>query len=137
MIENADEDQRWPNFVFKPPTAHPKVMVCPLDVEPMEGHSYVLNDHLASRVPPVLYSSRITGFPSSDIVVMGEKYETEGDYYMNDDATHDDFIRVVSLYKHGARLGSNYLFLDMHAGVMNGDDVVPGLKLNDPWDVPK
>src|SRR3954447_13146568 len=42
-------DERWPVHVFKPAVWTPPVMLCPNDVEPVEEHSYLLNDHLAKR----------------------------------------------------------------------------------------
>jgi hypothetical protein len=42
-----------------------------------------------------------------------------------------DFDRVVEPYRHGIRLGSNYLFLDMHVGLLTQDQAYNGL---DPWD---
>jgi hypothetical protein len=58
---------------------------------------------------------------------MGEKNTTIYDYYME----YGDFPRVVDPYRHGAKLGSNYLFLDMHV-----DTVLPNVAESalDPWD---
>jgi prepilin-type N-terminal cleavage/methylation domain-containing protein len=119
--------ERWPNFVFKPAQWNPPVLLCPDDLEPAEEHSYVLNDHL--YLHGVRYFSKNLGRPANEIVVMGEKRSVEGDYYMN----RGDFDRVVEPYRHGPRLGSNYLFLDMHAGTAPKSVAVAGL---DPWDVP-
>jgi prepilin-type N-terminal cleavage/methylation domain-containing protein len=127
-MRGADKprDERWPNFVFKPAIWNPPVMTCPEDVEPVEQHSYILNDHLAHR--SVKYSSKWLGRPNTEVVVMGEKRSNFDDYYMN----IGDFATRVEPYRHGLRQGSNYLYLDMHAGLAPAKDALLGL---DPWDV--
>lgn len=117
--------ERWPNFVFTPAVWNPPVLTCPQDWEPREEHSYVLNDHLYLR--QVRYFTKNLRRPASQIVVLGEKRSSEGDYYMN----VGDFDRVVELYRHGLRAGSNYLFLDMHAGALPRGEAIVGI---DPWD---
>jgi prepilin-type N-terminal cleavage/methylation domain-containing protein len=123
---NRPRDQRWPMFVFKPAVWNPPVMTCPEDVEPAEEHSYLLNDHL--KVRGVKYHSKWLGKPNTEIVVMGEKRSNYDDYYMN----VRDFPTRVELYRHGLRKGSNYLYLDMHAGLAPPNEAILGL---DPWDV--
>jgi prepilin-type N-terminal cleavage/methylation domain-containing protein/prepilin-type processing-associated H-X9-DG protein len=133
-------DWRWPVHVFKPAVWNPPVLTCPNDVEPAEEHSYVLNSHLAQH--NIKFSSKImgntvVGMTAADVVVMGEKRTGEPDYYMDGDSPtnpNGDFDRVVEPYRHGAKLGSNYLFLDLHV-----DSVYkkPAIQLAgiDPWDV--
>src|SRR5688572_19391821 len=123
---NRPREQRWPNFVFKPAVWNPPVMLCPEDIEPAEEHSYILNDHL--KVRGVKYHSKWLGKPNTEIVVMGEKRSNYDDYYMN----IRDFVTRVELYRHGLRKGSNYLYLDMHAGLAPPNEAILGL---DPWDV--
>src|SRR5439155_18954042 len=120
-------DRRWPVFVFKPAVWNPPVMICPNDEEPALEHTYVLNAHLAQR--GMKFGSRPPrGLSSSDIVLMGEKRSREVDYYMDP----GNFDRLVDQQFHGPRLGSNYLFMDIHVGTLNKKkDALAGL---DPWD---
>ena len=123
---NRPPDERWPVHVFKPAVWNPPVMTCPEDIEPAEQHSYILNDHL--KVQGVKYHSKWLGKPNTEIVLMGEKRSSYDDYYMN----VRDFPTRVELYRHGLRKGSNYLYLDMHAGLAPPNEAILGL---DPWDV--
>jgi prepilin-type processing-associated H-X9-DG protein len=59
---------------------------------------------------------------------MGEKKTTERDYYME----ANDFARVVEPYRHGVRLGSNYLKFDGHVDTNLPNDALVGM---DPWDL--
>jgi prepilin-type N-terminal cleavage/methylation domain-containing protein/prepilin-type processing-associated H-X9-DG protein len=170
---NVPPHERWPMIVFKilgapipPPYAAqiatydpnvynpvtfdpvpytPPIMVCPSDIDPKEGHSYILNDHIAYNAIKA-GSSRLGGKTSGDVVVMGEKVSSEGDYYMELDPTgpqspdNSDFDRLVDKYRHGysvdssgKRTGSNYLFLDWHVQTLVPADAKKGM---DPWDVP-
>jgi prepilin-type N-terminal cleavage/methylation domain-containing protein len=111
----------------------PAVMVCPADLEPYEAHSYVLNKHLADhRIKAG--SHRFGGLSSSEVIMAGEKVTTERDYYM--EASPDrmsDYNRVVERFRHGARLGSNFLKHDGHV-----DTILPSqaAALLDPWELP-
>lgn len=105
----------------------PRIMRCPEDLEPFEAHSYVLNKHLADK--RIRYGSRnFGGLTSSEVIVMGEKLTTERDYYME----RNDFERVVERYRHGVKLGSNYLYHDGHVGTVLPREALTGL---DPWDL--
>jgi prepilin-type N-terminal cleavage/methylation domain-containing protein/prepilin-type processing-associated H-X9-DG protein len=105
----------------------PRVMRCTEDVEPYEAHSYVLNKHLADK--RIRFGSKnFGGLSSSEVVVMGEKLTTERDYYME----RNDFDRVVEKYRHGVKLGSNYLYHDGHVGTVLPREALTGL---DPWDL--
>ena len=112
----------------------PPVMLCPADDEnPGEYHSYVLNGHLVEK--GVRYFTKNFGGPvnSSDVVVMGEKVTSEDDYYVETDGKGlSDYKIVVEHHRHGLRLKSNYLHLDLHV-----DNVEPKQipKTLDPWDV--
>lgn len=143
--------ERWPMSVFKfgplpdPPVQDaavytPKIMLCPSDTEPTEAHSYLLNKHLAKDLTGVTKAgSRIAnGRTTQDVVLMGEKVTTSQDYYMEKlpgPFSPTEFFTVVERYRHGARRGSNYLYLDMHV------DIRPPTQLDagaiDPWDVPE
>jgi len=137
MGANRPRDQRWPMFVFKPAVWNPKIMLCPSDFEPVEEHSYLLNNHLADREIKIS-SKNLGGLTASDVVVMGEKTTSWEDYYMNaEDYRRDrpgDFaLGKVELYRHGLRLGSNYLYMDMHVGTFRRSDQFD--RGVDPWDV--
>jgi prepilin-type N-terminal cleavage/methylation domain-containing protein len=132
---NKPRDQRWPVYVFKPPVWNPPVMKCPSDIEePAEDHSYLLNAHLSDK--SVKYHSRIgKGRSPADVIVMGEKRSDYVDYYMNPGDLHrpGDYDSRVEPWRHGLRLGSNYLFLDMHVGLLPKNRAIEGI---DPWDFP-
>lgn len=112
----------------------PKVMICPQDPDPLEWHSYVVNQHLADE--RIRFGTARLGKAgsSSAVVVAGEKKTTERDYYMENAITiggGSEFDRVVEPYRHGVKLGSNYLFLDGHV-----DSSLPAIIKDqlDPWD---
>ena len=114
----------WPTRVFG--IWNPPELVCPSDQDPIYAHSYVLNSHLDYW--NVKYSTALPSHMSpSDVVVMGEKVTTVTDYYMDD----GDFDRVVEKYRHGIKLGSNYLMLDLHVDTEMPSFVETAL---DPWD---
>lgn len=105
----------------------PEVLRCPADVEPYDAHSYCLNGHIAD------YRNRtrgtgLGGKSASDIVLAGEKFTFQRDYYMQS----EDFARVVEPLRHGIRLRSNYLYLDGHVDNVSPQRAAKGL---DPWDV--
>jgi prepilin-type N-terminal cleavage/methylation domain-containing protein/prepilin-type processing-associated H-X9-DG protein len=128
-------DDRWPVHVFKPAVWNPPVMKCPSDYPEMEeDHSYLLNAYLFYK--GVKFTSKFpNGKPSSDVILMGEKRTDWPDYYMDVDPIRqvDDYHRKVELYRHGLQLGSNYLFLDLHAAPLPKKWVA---NMYDPWDVP-
>ncbi len=139
---------RWPNAVFYPHVPNPKIMICPCDTDlgledalygPPElvKHSYVLNTHLQHE--GIRYT-RTMGVPAQDIVVMGEKKPEYADYYLeiNWSTDYSEYAKVVEPYRHGLSLGSNRLYLDMHADNRADDVRNPNWKaLNyvDPWQV--
>ncbi len=134
--------QEWTSVPFTP-----KVMKCPTDMEPLENHSYVVNQHLVQQNNPVRYANGDTaGRARSDIIVAGEKRSMVRDYHMEairdvantnpnplDGQVYDtEFDRVVEPYRHGISYGSNYLFLDGHV-----DTRLPGVAKDaaDPWGI--
>jgi prepilin-type N-terminal cleavage/methylation domain-containing protein/prepilin-type processing-associated H-X9-DG protein len=148
--------QRWPVPVFnikdeytdgtydktKPITelkvTNPESMKCPADVDPKEDHTYILNKHLAKNVVTgIKRGGRVrdkdgNARSPSDVVLMGEKRTTEPDYYMEAGKDKDtEFDRVVEPYRHGIKLGSNYLYLDGHVAVDQPKAVKDSL---DSWD---
>jgi len=123
----------------------PPVLRCPTDIEPASAHSYLLNKHLAKSPDERLkLSSKVRGGRTQDtVVLMGEKIATEHDYYMEGyssvtgnaafDINNSEFAKIVDLYKHGVKLGSNYLFMDGHVDIRSPTEALLAL---DPWDVP-
>ena len=143
---------RWPMYVFQglpgipaPPadpnqndsgTAYdhtepytPKILICPSEGQtPTANHTYILNKHLEDT-PDLLikYSSRAPdGKSLSDVVLMGEKKAIVDDYYMET----GDFADKVELYRHGIRLGSNYLYMD---GSVRNTPPTQAMNSLDPW----
>jgi len=118
------------------PVHNPESLKCPNDVDPKEDHTYILNKYLAINTDRgVKFGGRIrdkdgNGRSYSDVVLMGEKRVSEPDYYMEADPS-TEFDRVVDPYKHGVKLGSNYLFLDGHVDIQPPKAILDGL---DSWD---
>jgi prepilin-type processing-associated H-X9-DG protein len=140
---NVPPDERWPVYVFKitatptPPydpyeyleAFTPPVLRCPADLNPAFAHSYVLNQHLV-RHQIKANSKNLGGRTISEVVLAGEKWENQMDYYMG----VTDYDRVVDTYKHGLRVGSNHLFLDGHVSTSYNPAEMKGAI--DPWDTP-
>ena len=100
-------------------------------MEPYEAHSYVLNSHLSDK--GIKGGSRnFGGLTSSDVIVAGEKVTTERDYYMEGSTNMTEFDRVVEKYRHGIRLGSNYLHMDGSVDTRLPQDALTGI---DQWDL--
>ncbi len=115
----------------------PKLMVCPSDPQPGAAHSYIFNQHMVQNEAKVLkYSSKPpSGRTDSQVVVLGEKRSIKDDYYMEqgDFPTNPaDYVTThVELFRHGIKLGSNYLYKDGHAE----NQPPKGLSNEvDPWD---
>ena len=133
---NKPEEERWPVHVFKPAVWNPPVMKCPADVPDMaEEHSYLLNNHLVENEHPVKFGSKVPGRSPSDVIVMGEKAWDYPDYYMNSAGFFKttDYYTRVNPWMHGLRLGSNYLFLDLHVETKTEMEAKAGV---DPWSFP-
>ena len=134
---NKPREERWPIHVFKPAVWNPPVMRCPSDVEDMaEEHSYLLNNHLVEQEHPIKFGSRVPNRSPSDVIVMGEKTWDYPDYYMNSGffrRVGTDYFTRVNPWMHGLRLGSNYLFLDLHVETKTESEALAGV---DPWSFP-
>jgi prepilin-type N-terminal cleavage/methylation domain-containing protein len=131
---NRPPNERWPVHVFKPAVWNPPVMKCPADVEDMaEEHSYILNNHLYEN--EIKFGSKVPNRTPSDVIVMGEKVWDYKDYYMNSSDVRrvSDYYTRVNPWMHGLRLGSNYLFLDMHVETKTENEAMAGI---DPWGFP-
>lgn len=126
VYTEAEREKRWPVYVLDPPVWNNKILLCPADDQPVEEHSYMLNNHLAMK--DGRYGSRdLNDRSPSEVVVMGEKKSTCADYYME----VGDFNSKVELYRHGLSLGSNYLFLDIHVATLGKMDAA---RAWDPWE---
>jgi prepilin-type N-terminal cleavage/methylation domain-containing protein/prepilin-type processing-associated H-X9-DG protein len=132
---------RWPVYVFTPAVWNPPILRCPNDPEvenidgPGEMHSYVLNKHLAVNFEKLVkLGTRVPTKSDSDVIIMGEKKTAEPDYYMEarvNQKGESEFDRVVEPYRHGIKLGSNYLYLDWHVDIVAPKQAKGAL---DPWD---
>ena len=92
----------------------PRSLLCPSDAEIVaEAHSYVLNQHLVDDAIKAS-SRRFGGLTSSDVIVAGEKVSLERDYHMEE----SEFDRIAEKFRHGQRLGSNYLHFDGHVSTL-------------------
>jgi prepilin-type N-terminal cleavage/methylation domain-containing protein/prepilin-type processing-associated H-X9-DG protein len=123
--ETPYDPERFPAKPFTP-----RVLLCPSDLDPVEAHSYVINQHVADSGIKA-NTLRFGKLKSSEVIVAGEKVTNERDYHMERGLGNSDFDRVVEKYRHGLRLGSNYLYLDSHV-----DTILPNAALTgiDPWD---
>jgi prepilin-type N-terminal cleavage/methylation domain-containing protein/prepilin-type processing-associated H-X9-DG protein len=138
-------NERWFVYVLKPippvdPTSleakdwTPPIMLCPGDAEPANYHSYLVNHHLVEH--GMVYSSKPpSGLTTSSIVVAGEKITQSTNYYVENLPRGTTYYEQVEKYRHGARLASNYLFLDLHVD-NNGPIEKKFKEWADPWDLP-
>lgn len=122
----------WPTLVFGG-VWNPPIMTCPTDnVDPPVNaqHTYILNEYMS-------YYNEKFGRPlpnhtsPSDAILAGEKVSVVGDYYME----YGDYSAgKVDPLRHGAKIGSNYLMLDMHVEtklILTDSSAEQSL---DPWD---
>jgi prepilin-type processing-associated H-X9-DG protein/prepilin-type N-terminal cleavage/methylation domain-containing protein len=107
----------------------PPVLLCPSDLDGLEAHTYILNNHLAERGIKA-GSHNLNGWSSSEVIVAGEKVTLARDYYME----KTDFLRIVERFRHGRGVGSNYLFMDGHVAGLLPSEASKGI---DPWDITK
>jgi prepilin-type N-terminal cleavage/methylation domain-containing protein/prepilin-type processing-associated H-X9-DG protein len=109
------------------------VLLCPADLEPWEAHSYVLNSHLSDKGVKA-GTHNFGGLKPSEVITAGEKVTDQRDYYMEGTSNMSEFDRVVEKYRHGVRLGSNYLYHDGHVDTKLPPDALTGIDL---WDLKK
>jgi prepilin-type N-terminal cleavage/methylation domain-containing protein len=110
----------------------PAIMLCPADFPEVTGeaHSYLVNHHLVEH--GITYSTKPpNGLSNTRLVVMGEKKTAAANYYVEILSGESTYWAQVEPYRHGIRLGSNYLYLDLH--VDNRGPTV-GIDDLDPWD---
>ena len=115
-----------------------RLMACPSDPQPGAAHSYLFNQHLVASERQVLkYSNKApAGQSDTQVVVLGEKRTGVDDYYMElsdfpINGKQPTTIKVEQ-YRHGAKLGSNYLYKDMHAVPQPPSALSTQV---DPWDI--
>jgi len=130
-LDKAGQEKLMQDFPAEPFT--PPVLVCPADFDPYEAHSYVLNSHLADKTIKA-GSHNFGGLKPGEVIQAGEKVTTERDYYMEGLSNSTEFDRVVEKYRHGVRLGSNYLYFDGHVDTKLPPDALTGI---DSWDLKK
>ena len=130
---------RWPNYVdlgVTPKVWDPPLLTCPADDQPAERHTYILNRHLATQRDKVARAGLgPRGRSDSDIVLMGEKRTESEDYYMGSkesDLASSEFD-IVEPYRHGVRVGSNYLYLDNSVRLNPPKEALGSLDSWDPW----
>jgi prepilin-type N-terminal cleavage/methylation domain-containing protein/prepilin-type processing-associated H-X9-DG protein len=152
VMDNG-KSHRWPVYVEGIGLWNHPMLTCPTDAEsnPMEEHTYILNKHLADREDKLVKNhTSVPNQPSSSVLLLGEKRLDKPDYYMGrrtktdgggnakTDTTNPDVdtqnseFLIVEPYKHGMKLGSNYLFCDFHVDLVPPAQVPATL---DPWDV--
>jgi len=138
--------ERWYRFVLKypPPIDQtstetkdwtPPIMLCPADdPEPTYYHSYLVNGHMVEHTITYTSTGKLPGgLDSSNVVVLGEKLTMGTNYYVEILSGRSTYFEQVDVVRHGRSYGSNYLFLDLHAGPRAKDVPVYGA---DPWDFP-
>jgi len=128
---------RWPAVVFKvkgpqpetnePADYNPQVVTCPADRDPVEAHTYALNNPPAAHHCK-LGSSDFNGLNATEVVIAAEKRTFEKDYYFEPE--EGDFDRGLDLWRHGLKRGSNYLFFDGHVARAFPDEIRRGMN---PW----
>lgn len=128
------------NPEYDPAPWTPKILQCPADIDAAEAHSYILNKHLA-RSPEQLVkaNSRVKDRSPDKVIILGEKVSSERDYYMevsydsNLNPQYSEFEAKVELFRHGRRLGSNYLFKDWSVYWVPPEEAINAI---DPWGLP-
>ena len=138
--------ERWYRFVLKCPTPidqtstevkdwTPPIMLCPADdPEPIYYHSYLVNGHMVEHTITYTKSGNLPGgLDTSNVVVLGEKLTMGTNYYVEILNGRSTYFEQVDEVRHGRAYGSNYLFLDLHAGPRERNLPVYGA---DPWDFP-
>ena len=128
-----EREARWPVKVFIPPVWNPPILKCPSDDlrpppptyvgelmyrdgdENGADHSYLLNENIGERQVKI-GSKDLGGMTAAEFIVMGEKKTEVDDYYSGIGPAHEGKLIAVVYegFRHGIKVGSNYLFLDWH-----------------------
>jgi prepilin-type N-terminal cleavage/methylation domain-containing protein/prepilin-type processing-associated H-X9-DG protein len=122
----VEPEKRWPVYVKGIERWNHPILFCPQDEDPVEQHSYALNWYL-QRGNVKFSSHNLGGLKPGEVVLMGEKRASANNYFIGN---QNDYTFAIEPYKHGLRLGSNYLFLDTHVAVMRRTGAEDGF---DPW----
>ena len=124
----VDPPQRWPVLVRGLDRWNPPLLLCPQDEEPVEEHSYALNWYFFLHKVRFHTHENLGGLKPADTILMGEKRAEANNYFIGNDIDYD---YAADEYKHGLRLGSNYLFLDLHVSPMPPN--ANPRRAYDPW----
>ena len=121
---------RWPNHVKGLERYNHPLLRCPTDEQPAEDNSYVLNWFLAQRhVRFNTGSGGLAGLAPGEVVIMGEKRADTDWYFVGSRSEYRD---SADPWRHDKKLGSNYLFLDLHVSPMEPKRAE---RAYDPWEV--
>ena len=125
----VDPPQRWPVLVKGMERWNHPLLLCPQDEEPLEEHSYALNWYFFHHdVRFHTGGEKLAGRKPAEVILMGEKRAEANNYFIGSDGDYD---HAAEEYKHGLRLGSNYLFLDLHVSPLPPNANVK--RAYDPW----
>ena len=116
---NMPRSRRWPVYVFSPSLWNPRLLLCPGDPQAAEEHTYVLNFLIARQ--KLRRAVRREGLREAEIPLAAEKFSINEDYFVQG----PDLNAVVDPHHHGIRLGSNYLYLDLHVSTILGNALRP------------
>jgi prepilin-type processing-associated H-X9-DG protein len=123
----VEEPKRWPVLVKGLERWNHPLLLCPQDEEPVEEHSYALNWYFYQHAVR-FHTTNLAGRKPGDVVLMGEKRAEANNYFIGSDSDYD---YAAEEFKHGLRLGSNYLFLDLHVAPLPPSANVR--RAYDPW----
>ena len=122
-------EQRWPAYVKGLEKWNHPLLRCPLDENPVEEHTYVLNYWISAHGIR-FHGGDLGGVSPGEMVLMGEKQPITDWYFFGDTSEYRDGIDP---YKHGLRRntgGANYLFLDLHVAASRPEDTHWGFPLS-------
>ena len=130
MGDMLPPNQRWPVYVKGLERYNHPLLLCPSDQDPVAEHSYALNWFLAQHHARFNSGSGgLAGLPPGEVVVMGEKRADTDWYFIG---TRQEYQDSAEPWKHDVKLGSNYLFLDLHVSPMEPKHAE---RAYDPWEV--
>jgi prepilin-type N-terminal cleavage/methylation domain-containing protein/prepilin-type processing-associated H-X9-DG protein len=130
MGDMLPPEQRWPVYVKGLDRYNSPLLLCPNDQDPVAEHSYALNWFLAQHHARFHSgSTALGGLPPGEVVVMGEKRADTDWYFVG---SRSEYTDAADAWKHDVRMGSNYLFLDLHVSPMQPKYAE---RAYDPWEV--
>ena len=122
------EEKRWPVLVKGLDRCDHPLLLCPQDEEPVEQHSYALNWYFFHHEVRFHTRNFPGGLKPAEVILMGEKRVQANNYFIG---SEHDYDYAAEEFKHGLRLGSNYLFLDLHVSTLPPS--AHPRRLYDPW----